>query len=55
MLTTLAIRPPPPSQLDSKLSTYLPHAVKEDEGKARFDAATETLAVTLPIVREGGV
>lgn len=41
--------------LHSKLSTYLPHPVKEEEGKARFDAATETLAVTLPLDREEGL
>lgn len=35
-----------------KLVTYLPCPVEESEGKARWDAKKECLAVTLPILRE---
>ncbi|OQR92699.1 hypothetical protein ACHHYP_03314 [Achlya hypogyna] len=35
-----------------KLSTYLPYPVKHKEGKAKWDPKTDTLIVTLPIVRD---
>jgi hypothetical protein len=35
-----------------KLFTYLPQAVRHDEGKAAFDKKTEVLTVTLPIINE---
>lgn len=35
-----------------KLSTYLPHKVNHDMGKAKWDSAKQELSVTLPIVRE---
>lgn len=36
----------------SKLRVHLPHKVDADHGRARWDAAKKTLAVTLPILRE---
>ena len=36
-----------------RLCTYLPHEVREEDGKAEYDAKSETLKVTLPIIREG--
>ena len=36
-----------------RLCTYLPHEVRENDGKAEYDAKSETLKVTLPIIREG--
>ena len=36
-----------------RLCTYLPHKVREDDGKAEYDSKTETLKVTLPIIRDG--
>ncbi|OQS04599.1 hypothetical protein THRCLA_03186 [Thraustotheca clavata] len=35
-----------------KLSTFLPYPVKHKEGKAKWDPKTETLSITLPIIRE---
>ena len=36
----------------SKLSTYLPYPCKHKEGNAKWDAAKDTLTVTLPIIRK---
>ena len=36
----------------SKLKLYLPQAVKDTEGSAKFDALTKTLTLTLPILKE---
>jgi len=41
-----------PRSTGLKLFTYLPQAVRHDEGKAAFDKKTEVLTVTLPIVNE---
>lgn len=35
-----------------KLFLHLPHKVNDQQGRAKWDAKTETLAITLPIVRE---
>ncbi|GLE02543.1 hypothetical protein PINS_up011381 [Pythium insidiosum] len=35
-----------------KLSLYLPHPVRHQDGHARWDSATQTLAITLPIIRD---
>jgi len=37
-----------------KLFTYLPQAVKKDEGKAEWDPKKSVLSVTLPIIHELG-
>ena len=41
-----------PRSTGLKLFTYLPQAVRHDEGKAAFDKKTEVLTVTLPIINE---
>ena len=35
-----------------KLFTYLPQAVRHEQGKASFDKSTAVLSVTLPIINE---
>ena len=35
-----------------RLFTYLPCAVRHDNGSAQFDASKEVLTVTLPIINE---
>ena len=34
-----------------RLATYLPFPVQEKQGNAKWDARTDTLTVTLPIIR----
>lgn len=41
---------PPPLFCHSRLATYLPLRVDETKAVAKWDAGSETLAVTLPIV-----
>lgn len=45
--TSLTIRSP-----KYKLFLHLPHKVKSDAGKARWDGGKEELNVSLPVVRE---
>jgi hypothetical protein len=35
-----------------KLVLYLPHPVRHQDGRAKWDAAARELSVTLPIIRE---
>jgi dynein assembly factor 6, axonemal len=35
-----------------KLSLYLPHPVRHQDGEAKWDAATQILTVSLPIIRD---
>ncbi|KAJ0410807.1 hypothetical protein ATCC90586_010130 [Pythium insidiosum] len=35
-----------------KLSLYLPYPVRHQDGHARWDSATQTLSITLPIIRD---
>lgn len=35
-----------------RLSLFLPHPVREKQGRARWEAATETLELELPVSRE---
>lgn len=40
------------SRLNRKLVLHLPHPVRHQDGRAKWDAAASALSVTLPIIRD---